>query len=101
MDFWGVGWMKIAEFQFWIKIKDQGFNVVGAFLKVPEYLIATRLVVEHFDNTSPFNIFTTGGGILQDLFCFVKVQKCFFNFVVFNEFFGFVVKTEDFFTELI
>ena len=36
---------ELAEFEFRIKIKDEGLDVVGAFFKIPENLVATGLIM--------------------------------------------------------
>jgi hypothetical protein len=65
VDFRAIcGMREFTEFEFRIKIKDEGLDVVGALLKVPENLVATGLVVEHLDNSFAFNVLATGSRIL-------------------------------------
>lgn len=40
---------ELAEFEFRIKIKYEGLDVVGAFFKIPENLVAAGLIMQYLD----------------------------------------------------
>lgn len=102
VDFRRVDWVwEFAKFEFRIKIKDEGLDVVGALFQVPKNLITARLVVQYLNNPLAFNILATGSRILKYLLSLIEVEQSLLNFIGLNEFFGFVIKAKDLVTELI
>jgi hypothetical protein len=76
--FWGAE--ITAELCLWalwkgIKIKDEGFQILRAFLQLPGLLIAAGYVMKHADNDVLLDGFTAARSVLQYLLSFVQIYK--------------------------
>lgn len=75
MYLWGTEWTgKVSELEFRIKIKYEGFNVVGALLEIPEDLVAAGLIMEDLDDAFALDVLATWRGVLQYLLCLIQVH---------------------------
>ena len=72
----------------WVKIEDKCFEVLWAFIEFPDLLVAASDIVKNADDDIFVDGFAAAGSILQDLFCFIQVDKGLFGSIDIDAFFG-------------
>ena len=73
----GFEWGWSAGFEVRANIEDEGLDVVGTFLQLPQALVATRLIVKDADYHIAVQILPATRPILQDLLSLAQVHQPF------------------------
>jgi hypothetical protein len=67
----------VGYFHEGVEVEDEGLEVLGAFIELPDLLVAAGDVVEDVDDDVLVDGFAAAGRVFQYLFCLVEVDEGF------------------------